>query len=82
MFLSWVNYSFHSVMLGLDAQRVIGMRLAKIGAGGPAAGAEACLMINEKMAAAIEASVVLASGGSAHKVLRGYRSVPVRGTHA
>ncbi|ACL57083.1 hypothetical protein [Methylobacterium nodulans] len=60
-------------LLGLEAQTVIGLRLAKIALGGPAAVAEAQLMVTEKVAAAGEAAVQVATGGSAHKVVRGYR---------
>ena len=73
MFFSWMSYSLDAAMLGWDSQRVIGMRLARIGAGGPRATSEAFLMINEKIAAAMEAGAVLATGGSGHKVVRGYR---------
>ena len=71
--LDWMKYSFDAAMLTLDAQRVIGLRLAKLGAGGPMAAAEASLMVNEKIAAALEAGATVAMGGSAHQVVRGYR---------
>ena len=73
MLFPWMRYSFDAAMLTLEAQQVIGLRLAKIGAGGPAAALEASLMVNEKIAAAIEAGATLAAGGSSHKVLKGYR---------
>jgi hypothetical protein len=38
-----------SVMLGVEAQRVIGLRLAAIARGGPTAEAETRLMVTEKM---------------------------------
>jgi hypothetical protein len=41
--------------LGLDAQRVIAMRLARISAGGAAADAECRRMVSEKVAAAAAA---------------------------
>jgi hypothetical protein len=71
--LNWMKYSYDAAMLTLDAQRVIGLRLAKLGAGGPKAAAEASLMVNEKIAAALEAGATVALGGSAHQVVRGYR---------
>ncbi|WP_018262860.1 hypothetical protein [Methylobacterium sp. WSM2598] len=60
-------------MLGLEAQTVIGLRLAKMALGGPAAAAEAQLMVAEKVAAAGEAAVQAATGGSPRKIVRGYR---------
>jgi hypothetical protein len=52
--------------LGLDAQRVIAMRLARISAGGAAADAECRRMVSEKIAAAAasqaEAAAALAAG--------------------
>lgn len=74
MFLSWIDYTYQTAMLGMDCQRVIGLRLTKISAGGPAAGVETALMVNEKIAAAMQSGLVLATGGSPHKVLRHYRS--------
>jgi hypothetical protein len=47
--------------LGLDAQRVIAMRLARISGGGPAADAECRRMVSEKIAAAAAAQAAAAS---------------------
>jgi hypothetical protein len=47
--------TFDALMLAVDANRVIGLRLAKLMLGGRSARREAKLMITEKMAAAIEA---------------------------
>jgi hypothetical protein len=66
-----------AVMLGLEAQRVIGLRLIKLSGGGPAAQAEALRMVSEKTAALAEAGLTLARGGSAGRVMRRYRT-PVR----
>ena len=63
-----------TVMLGLEAQRVIGLRLIKLSGGGPAAQAEALRMISEKTAALAEAGMTLARGGSAGSVIRRYRT--------
>jgi hypothetical protein len=49
-----------AVMLGLEAQRVIGLRLIKLSGGGPAAQAEALRMLSEKTAALAEAGLTLA----------------------
>ena len=55
-----------AVMLGLEAQRVIGLRLIKLSSGGPAAQAEAFRMVSEKSAALTEAGLTL--------VIRRYRT--------
>lgn len=66
--------------LGLDASAVIGLRLAKIAAGGPAAAVEAQRMVTEKALAAVEAQwaigLAVATGkgrGAGHKTLALYR---------
>jgi hypothetical protein len=46
----------------------------KIAGGGPAAHAEAHRMVTEKTAALAEAAVALATGGSAQKIVRRYRT--------
>jgi hypothetical protein len=63
-----------AVMLGLEAQRVIGLNLIKLSGGGPAAQAEALRMVSEKTAALAEAGLTLARGGSAGRVMRRYRT--------
>jgi hypothetical protein len=63
-----------AVMLGLEAQRVIGLRLIKLSGGDPAAQAEALRMVSEKTAALAEAGLTLARGGSAGRVIRRYRT--------
>jgi hypothetical protein len=63
-----------AVMLGLEAQRVIGLRLIKLSGGGPAAQAEALRTVSEKTAALAEAGLTLARGGSAGRVMRRYRT--------
>ena len=54
---------------GLEAQQVIGLRLAKIALGGAAGEAEAHLMVNEKVATAFQvqqaAMLSLMTGGGA-----------------
>ena len=63
-----------SVMLGVEAQRVIGLRLAAIARGGPTAEAETRLMVTEKMVAALQAGGMLAQGASTRSVISFYRS--------
>ena len=65
MFAYW-KFCFEMARLGLEAERVIAMRLARIAQGGAAADAESRLMVSEKFAAAdaarIAAAMALVSG--------------------
>ena len=63
-----------SLMLGIEAQRVISLRLAAIARGGPRAEAETQLMVTEKMVAALEAAGMLVQGASTRSVISLYRS--------
>ena len=74
MLRTWFDLTLNTALLGLETQRVVGLRLMKLAAGGTAGQAEAQLMVTEKVAAFAEAAATLAAGGSAHKVLRRYRS--------
>lgn len=60
-------------MLGVEAQLVIGQRMAMFMLGGPKARKEAQLMVTEKVKAAGEAAITIATGGTPHKVVRDYR---------
>ena len=73
MFVYWMRLSLDSTMLAVEAQTVIGLRLVMLGAGGTAAQTEVHRMVTEKASALIEATAALASGGSVHKVIAGYR---------
>lgn len=72
MLFSWVKLAADANMLAIEAQTVIWTRLTQIalGRGTPA---ESMLMVTEKVAAFAEASATIATGGSAHKVVKGYR---------
>ena len=67
--------------LGFESWTVIGLRMAKLATGGPAAMAEAQRMVAEKAAAAVEAQFVAGmalAGGATHqtagrKAMAGYR---------
>jgi hypothetical protein len=74
MFRNWIQLTFDAALLGVEAQRVIGLRLIKLSAGGPAAQAEASRMVSEKTVALAEAGMTFACGGSAETVIRRYRS--------
>ncbi|AWN53798.1 hypothetical protein [Methylobacterium sp. 17Sr1-1] len=73
MYDSWLRLGFDTVRLGLEAQTVVALRLAKLSQGGAAAQAEAQRMVTEKLEAAAEAAMTLATGGTAERVVRDYR---------
>jgi hypothetical protein len=72
MLVPWLRLASDATLLAIEAQTVIGIRLGQIamGRGTPA---EAQLMVTEKVLALAEAAATIASGGSAHKVVKGYR---------
>jgi hypothetical protein len=72
MFAPWWKLSTDAAMLALEAQSVIAMRLTSI-ALGRGTQAENSRMVTEKATAFVQAATTLATGGSAHKVVRGYR---------
>jgi hypothetical protein len=61
------------MMLGLESNRVIGLRLAKLMRGGKAAQREARRMVREKMIAAAKAGTSLMAGASGDKIVAQYR---------
>ena len=71
----WWKLSHNLMMAQFEAQRVIALRLFKLSQGGTDAQKEAEKMINEKLAASVEAGMTLAMGGSPSKVLRRYRTI-------
>ncbi|MCE4222498.1 hypothetical protein HCU64_01925 [Methylobacterium sp. C25] len=73
MFGPWWKLGMDTAMLALESQAVIGLRLAKLAAGGTGAQIEAQRMISEKMFAAGEAAMTMATGGSTQSVVSGYR---------
>ena len=74
MFRSWMRLTNDAVMLGLETQSVMGLRLMKLSRGGRAAETEALRMVTEKTSALAEAGMTLARGGSAGTVIRRYRT--------
>jgi hypothetical protein len=74
MFQNWMRLARDAVLLGMESQRVIGLRLIKLSRGGRAAEAEAARMIAEKTDALTEAGMTLARGRSAGTVIRRYRA--------
>ena len=73
MFGAWWKLGVDASLLAMESQQVIGLRLAKLAAGGSGAQAEAQRMVSEKIMAAHEAALLLATGGSTAKVMAGYR---------
>jgi hypothetical protein len=65
--------SFAALMLAIESNRVIALRMMKLAAGGAAARAEARLMVNEKVSEAMAATVTLMAGGSHATVVKQYR---------
>jgi hypothetical protein len=61
------------MMLALEANQVIGLRLLKLMAGGKRARREAELMVSEKVDEAIRAGASLMAGASGEDVVRRYR---------
>ena len=65
---------YPALLLAVESGNVIDMRLRKVARSSPAeAHAEMNLMITEKMAAGVEASVILMSGGTTAAVFSHYR---------
>ena len=65
---------FHSLMmLAIDANHVIGLRVTKLMLGGRSARREAQLMVSERIDAAFEASASLMAGASGDEIVRRYR---------
>ncbi|GLS42290.1 hypothetical protein [Methylobacterium brachythecii] len=61
------------MMLGLEAQKVVELRLVRIAWGGVEGQAEMASMVTEKISASIEAFGMLMTGGSPDAVVARYR---------
>jgi hypothetical protein len=59
---SWMSLAFDSWSMGVEASTVIGLRLMKLSAGDEEAGAEAQLMVAEKVGTSIELQMLAAAG--------------------
>jgi hypothetical protein len=73
MFDSWMRLMMTSVLAWQEAQVVMTLRTLRLAQGGVIAQREAVRMVVEKSAAMAEAAMIVATGGSAEKVLQGYR---------
>jgi hypothetical protein len=69
MFSSWYGVA----MLAMESSSVVCLRLMKMSEGGDEAQLESQLMVNEKIAASMEAAVTLMTGGSMDSVITRYR---------
>jgi len=74
MFFTCIELTFHTMLLGLEAQSVIGLRIRKLADGGPAALMETHRMVTEKVSALTEAVATLGSGGTVSGVVRRLRA--------
>jgi hypothetical protein len=61
-FAAWMGIGFDALKLGMDANSVIGLRLAKIATGGFAGAAETQLMIAEKIQATAQLQIAFLTG--------------------
>lgn len=76
----WTRAGIDAWALSVEASTVIGLRMAKLAAGGAAGTAEAQLMVSEKMQSVAELQVAMLTGGlgttplaGTNKVIRHYR---------
>ncbi len=71
MFASTVNV----VLLAMEPQQAVQLRLYRLGLGGPAAADEARLMVQEKIEALADAVGAAVAGGSFDRVINDYRTI-------
>lgn len=69
----WWKNSASLAMLAIEAQGVIAQRMMMFSLGGPKVQAEMNRMVAEKMVAAAQAGVQIATGASQDAVINGYR---------
>src|SRR4051794_41961150 len=74
LFKNRMKLTSDAVLLGFEAQQVIGQRLMRIAAGGKGARFETERMVTKKIAALGEAAGTLATGGFRDKGIRGDRN--------
>ena len=66
---------YPAMMLAVEANNLIDIRMRKMASGGVNAAAETQLMISEKLDALAEASLILMRGGSPVHVIDNYRKL-------
>lgn len=69
MIWTCMELTLQTMLLGMEAQSVVGRRVKKMGGGGPAAIVEAQRMVTEKTAAFVEAAATFVRGGSVRSVI-------------
>jgi hypothetical protein len=74
MLAAWMKLAFTSAQAWQEAQVVMSLRAMRLARGGALAQAEATRMVTEKSAALVDAAMTVTTGGSAEKVVRGYRT--------
>ena len=74
-YAGWLGASMDAWSLGMEASTVVGLRVAKIAAGGAGANDEACRMVSEKMQAAYELQMAMMSGQMGASPLAGTRKI-------
>jgi hypothetical protein len=74
MFTNWYRFTVAATLLGMEAQRVMGLRFLVMAAGGSSARAEAQRMVGEKIVSLTRAWGMLALGRSPTAIIRHYRS--------
>lgn len=74
MLRNWIRLGFGTALLGIETQRVIGLRLLTLAGGGLRRSGRGTTDGSEKTSAAAEAAMTIARGGSARSVVRLYRS--------
>jgi len=74
MLAAWMKLALTSAQAWQEAQVIMSLRAMRLARGGALAQAEATRMVTEKSAALVDAAMTVATGGSAEKVVRGYRT--------
>jgi hypothetical protein len=74
MFTNWMTFAFEMARLQAEANTVMVLRMMRFMQGGKIAEREARRMVAEKGFAMAGATMMLATGGSAKKVVRRVRS--------
>lgn len=74
MIQPWMKLASSMILLGLDAQRVVLLRMATIAAGGARALGEMNRMMSEKLFAAVRAAGMMTFGQSPQSIVQHYRS--------
>jgi hypothetical protein len=74
MMQPWIRLAVNVMLLSLETQRVILLRMAAMAAGGAHSHAEAQRMVSEKLIAAMSVMGMIALGRSPQSVVRHYRS--------